>query len=319
MLDVHVMTIQSTIEGHFLLTLSFEAIFKPFNSELPRLTMWVKVNGWVWLPENAEIFQQLQQQERSSSKRAWEAQDWSQRGWWSPDNSTTTQEGDRATTQEGDRTTQEEDGTTAQEGDGDDGYQPQQKKKHQKMDYDEMRVRGEQTSSWWDWQQHDEWPGWQHFPDRGQSSTDAWNLHAWTESWPETNSAQYTSVPEEEMEAVLDTATLGVENLQLASSSGPFAPDNSADLILPASSSGPCAPDNSADLVLPPSTGTIDPPIASSCASAASLEPTVSSALSESHSQLATSPGSGVHRKVPRAKKGPQFQKRKWKSRKQKL
>ena len=312
MLDVHVMTIQSTSEGHFLLTLSFEAIFKPFNSELPRLTMWVKVNGWIWLPDNAEI---SQQQERSSSKRAWE--DWSQRGWWSADSGTTTQEGDRTTTQEGDRTAQEE-GTTTQEGDGDDGYQPQQKKKHQKMDYDEIRSR-DQTSSWWDWQQHGEWPGWQQWPDCGQSSTDAWNLHAWTESWPETISAQYTSVPEEEMEAVLDTATLGVENLQLASSSGPFAPDNSADLVLPASSSGPCAPDNSADLVLPPSTGTIDPPIASSCASAASLEPSVSSALSESQSQSATSPGSGVHRKVPRAKKGPQFQKRKWKSRKQKL
>ena len=124
-------------------------------------------------------------------------------------------------------------------------------------------------------------------------------------------SAQYTSVPEEEMEAVLDTATRGVENLQLASSSGPFAPDNSADLVLPASSSGPSAPDNSADLVLPPNSGSIDPPI--------SFEPSVSSALSEPQSQSVTSPGSGVHRKVPRSKKGPQFQKRKWKSRKQKL
>ena len=259
--------------------------------------MWVKVNGWIKLPDNAEIHQ-----ERSSSKRGW--QDWSQRGWWSADSGTTTQEGDRTTTQEGDRTAQQE-GTTTQE-DSDDGYQPQQKKKHQKMDYEEMKAR-DSTSSWWDWQQHGEWPGWQQWQDNAQSST---HLHAWTESWPETISAQYTSVPEEEMEAVLDTATLGVENLQLASSSGPFAPDNSADLVLPASSSGPCAPDNSADLVLPPNSGTIDPPI--------SFEPSVSSALSESPSQSATSPGSGVHRKVPRAKKGPQFQKRRWKSRKQK-
>ena len=283
--------------------------------------MWVKVNGWIKLPEGAEIHQ-----ERSSSKRAW--QDWSQGGWWSADSGTTTQEGDRTTTQEGDRTGQQE-GRTTQE-DSDDGYQPQQKKKHQKMDYVEIFAR-DSTSSWWDWQQHGEWPGWQQWQDQPQSSTD---LHAWTESWPETISAQYTSVPEEEMEAVLDTATLGVENLQLASSSGPFAPDNSADLVLPASSSGPCAPDNSADLVLPPSSsgpcapdnsadlvlppnsGTIDPPISN--ASAASLEPSVSSALSESQAQSATSPGSGVHRKVPRAKKAPQFQKRRWKSRKQK-
>ena len=87
------------------------------------------------------------------------------------------------------------------------------------------------------------------------------------------------------MEAVLDTATRGVENLQLASSSGPFAPDNSANLVLPTS------------------TVTIDPPIASSWASAAFVAPSVSSAPSESQSQSATSPGSGVHRKVPRANK----------------
>ena len=273
--------------------------------------MWVKVNGWIKLPEGAEIHE-----ERSSSKRAW--QDWSEGGWWSADSGTTTQEGDRTTTQEADRTTTQEgdrtaqqEGTTTQE-DSDDGYQPQQKKKHQKMDYDEINKR-DSKSAWWNWQQHGEWPGWQQWQDRGQSSTDP---HAWTESWPETISAQYTSVPEEEMEAVMDTATLGVENQQLASSSGQFAPDNSADLVLPAPSSGPCAPDNSADLVLPPNSGTIDPPISN--ASAASLEPNVSSALSESQAQSATSPGSGVHRKVPRAKKAPQFQKRRWKSRKQK-
>ena len=254
--------------------------------------MWVKVNGWIKLPEGAEIHQ-----ERSSSKRGWE--DWGQRGWWSADSGTTTQEGDRTTTQEGDRTAQQE-GTTTQE-DSDDGYQPQQKKKLQKMDYDEINKR-DSKSAWWNWQQHGEWPGWQQWQDRGQSSTD---LHAWTESWPETISAQYTSVPEEEMEAVLDTATRGVENLQLAS--GPFAPDNSADLVLPASSSGPSAPDNSADLVLPPNSGSIDP------------EPSVSSALSEPQSQSVTSPGSGVHRKVTRSKKAPQFQKRHWKPRKQKL
>ena len=127
--------------------------------------MWVKVNGWIKLPDNAEIHQ-----ERSSSKRAW--QDWSQRGWWSADSGTTTQEGDRTTTQEGDRTAQQE-GTTTQE-DSDDGYQPQQKKKHQKMDYEEMYAR-DSTSSWWDWQQHGEWPGWQQWQDRGQSYTD---LHA---------------------------------------------------------------------------------------------------------------------------------------------
>ena len=176
------------------------------------------------------------------------------------------------------------------------------------MDYDEINRR-DAKSAWWDWQQHGEWPGWQQWQDRGQSSTD---LHAWTTSWPETISAQYTSVPEEEMEAVMeavmDTATIGVENQQLAS--GQFALDNSADLVLPASSSGPCAPDNSADLVLPPNSGTIDP---------LSLEPGVSSPLSEPQSQSVTSPGSGVHRKVTRSKKVPQFQKRHWKPRKQKL
>ena len=260
--------------------------------------MWVKVNGWIKLPEGAEIHQ-----ERPSSKRAWQDwQDWSQRGWWSADSGTTTQEGDRTTTQEGDRATTQED--------SDDGWIPQQKKKHQKMDYQEINAR-DSSSSWWDWQQHNEWPGWQQWQDSDnpQSST---GLHAWTESWPESID-QYTSMPEEEMEAVLDTATRAVENLQLASSSGPFAPDNSADLVLPAaSSSGPSAPDNSADLVLPPNSGSIDPPI--------SFEPSVSSALSlsEPQSQSVTSPGSGVHRKVPRSKKGPQFQKRRWKSRKQK-
>ena len=235
--------------------------------------MWVKVNGWIKLPEGAEIHQ-----ERSSSKRGWE--DWGQRGWWSADSGTTTQEGDRTTTQEGDRTAQQE-GTTTQE-DSDDGWIPQQKTKHQKMDYQAR----DSSSSWWDWQQHNEWPGWQQWQDSDnpQSSTD---LHAWTESWPASISAQYTSVPEEEMEAVLDTATRGVENLQLAS--GPFAPDNSADLVLP------------------PNSGSIDP------------EPSVSSALSEPQSQSVTSPGSGVHRKVTRSKKAPQFQKRHWKPRKQKL
>ena len=90
--------------------------------------MWVKVNGWIKLPDGAEIHQ-----ERSSSKRAW--QDWSEGGWWSADSGTTTQEGDRTTTQEGDRTTTQEgdrtaqqEGTTTQE-DSDDGYQPMQKKK----------------------------------------------------------------------------------------------------------------------------------------------------------------------------------------------
>ena len=264
--------------------------------------MWVKVNGWIKLPEGAEIHQ-----ERPSSKRAWQDwQDWSERGWWSADSGTTTQEGDRTTTQEGDRTAQQEP-TTTQE-DSDDGWIPQHKNKHQKMDYKEINAR-DSSSSWWDWQQHNEWPGWQQWQDSDnpQSST---GLHAWTESWPE-SIAQYTSMPEEEMEAVLDTATRAVENLQLASSSGPFAPDNSADLVLPAaSSSGPSAPDNSADWVLPPNSGSIDPPI--------SFEPSVSSALSEPQSQSVTSPGSGVHRKVPRSKKGPQFQKRRWKSRKQK-
>ena len=148
---------------------------------------------------------------------------------------TAAQEGDRTTTQEGDRTAQQE-GTTTQE-DSDDGWIPQQKKKHQKMDYQAR----DSSSSWWDWQQHNEWPGWQQWQDSDnpQSSTDP---HAWTESWPAS-----------------------------------------------------------------PNSGSIDP------------EPSVSSALSEPQSQSVTSPGSGVHRKVPRSKKGPQFQKRKWKSRKQKL
>ena len=53
----------------------------------------------------------------------------------SADSGTTTQEGDRTTTQEGDRAAQQE-GTTTQE-DSDDGWIPQQKKKHQKMDYHE--------------------------------------------------------------------------------------------------------------------------------------------------------------------------------------
>ncbi|CAE7377643.1 hypothetical protein AK812_SmicGene10072 [Symbiodinium microadriaticum] len=78
--------------------------------------MWVKVNGWVWLPDNAEIIQQ--QDKSSSSKRVWE--DWSQRGWKS-DNRTTTQEGDSATSHE----------------EAEDDYPAQQKNKHQKMDYAE--------------------------------------------------------------------------------------------------------------------------------------------------------------------------------------
>ena len=140
--------------------------------------MWVKVNEWVWLPDNAEIIQQ--QDKSSSSKRVWE--DWSQRGWWS-DNRTTTQEGDRATSHE----------------EAEDDYPAQQKNKHQKMDYAEARrIAQEQAgheSSWGDWKQHDEWPGWQQWQDnsgasdRGRSSTDAWNLHAWNESWPETETA----------------------------------------------------------------------------------------------------------------------------------
>ena len=276
-LDVHVMTIEAF--------------------QLRAVNMWVKVNGWIKLPEGTEV-----QEERTSSKRGW--QDWGQRGWWSADSGTNTQEGDGTntqegdgtTTQEGDRTAQQE-GTTTQE-DSDDGWIPEQKKKHQKMAYHGR----DSSSSWWDWQQHGEWPGW---IDYSESAKDP---HAWIETWPEahSDSAQYIAVPEEEMEAVLDKTTLGVENLQMASSSGPFAPGNSADLVLPAPSSGPCASASSADLVLPPNSGTIDPPI--------SFEPNVSSALSESTSQ---SPGSGVHRKVPRAKR-PQFQKRRSESRKQK-
>ena len=65
-------------------------------------------------------FRIMQKLSSSRTSRVWE--DWSPRGWWS-DNRTTTQEGDRATSH----------------GEAEDDYPAQQKNKHQKMDYAEAR------------------------------------------------------------------------------------------------------------------------------------------------------------------------------------
>eukprot|EP00439_Symbiodinium_sp_Y106_P080887 s2135_g19.t2 len=123
---------------------------------------------------------------------------------------------------------------------------------------------------------------------RGWSSTDAWNPHAWNESWNPTPAAEpaanaedpaSASIAEDDMEAALDAARVGVENMQLASSDPLAPPDSPAALLLPSAS--PSAPSAA---------------ISSSSVSAGLVPPSVSSAAG-SESQSATPGTISVHRK----------------------
>ena len=87
------------------------------------------------------------------------------------------------------------------------------------------------------------------------------------------------SIAEDDMEAVLDAARVGVENMQLASSDPLAPPDSAAALLLPSAS--PSAPAAA---------------ISSSSASTGLVPPSVSSAAG-SESQSATPGTISVHRK----------------------